>query len=287
VRLRGAGGLPLPAAMVARACEAAVGQAAARGHAVLHAIDGSKTGLTAPGADVCRAIKARFGDQLSVVIDACQARIEPAAVRAYLSAGFSVLITGSKFFAAPGFCGAVLLPRGLAARMPAPPEGLRAYATEANGLVARRCPGLLLRWTAALHSMARFAAVPPDAVGGTIARMAGAVRCSIAANPRLSLIEPPARVRSGWSAQPSVLSFTVASRDGAPLSAVALRSLYLALASDSEGVRCQIGQPVSLGTPALGALRIAFSADQLADDGRAASQVDTVFAKLGVLIEKV
>jgi hypothetical protein len=290
IALRDAKGQPLPAQAVSRACEAAVAEAAARGHAVLHAIDGSKTGLSAPGWEACRKLKSRYGERLSVVIDACQLRIEPAAIRAYLADGFAVLITGSKFFGAPGFCGAVLAPRGLATRLPA---GMRAYASSDGGLIGRRCPGLLLRWTAALHSMARFAAVPPDRISAALARMTAALRTELAAHPRLSLIEAPRPTGSGWSAQQSVFSFTVASHAGPPLSAEALRPLYLALASDSTdapdalaAIRCQIGQPVSLGTPAVGALRIAFSADQLADDGVAASQIKTIFAKLAWLLDQ-
>jgi hypothetical protein len=284
IALRDAQGCAVATELVSQACEAAIAAAAARGHVALHAIDGSKTGLSAPGRAACQHLKSRYGDRLSVVIDACQVRIEPAAVRAYLEDGFAVLITGSKFFAAPGFCGAVLAPRGFGAAR-ALPAGLLAYATSAGGLVARRCPGLLLRWAAALSSMARFAAVPPDSVAAAIARMTREVHAGVASEPRLSLIEAQRPPGAGWSARPTVLTFTVASRTGAVMSADALRPLYLALASDSsDAPRCQIGQPVSLGTPALGALRIAFSADQLADDGSSAPQIRTVFEKLGFLL---
>lgn len=268
IALRDEAGFPRPGDRVVSDCEAAVAAAAMSGHAVLHAIDGSKTGLTAPGRAACRHLKARFGDRLSVVIDACQMRISPSAVRAYIEDGFAVLITGSKFFAAPGFCGAVVAPRGLTAH--SLPADLHAYATNAGGLTARRCPGLLLRWTAALHSMQRFAAVPPDAVAEAIGRMTAAVRAGFAADPRLVPVAAPG------PAHPSVLSFAIRSGSGTLLSAEALRPFYVALASDL----CQIGQPVSLGSPAQGALRIAFSADQLADGGHAAAALPAVFAKL-------
>jgi hypothetical protein len=300
VALRDADGRPRPMAAVSHACTAAVAQAAARGPVVLHAIDGSKTGLTAPGWDTCRALLAEHGAKLSVVIDACQVRIDPSVVRAYLHAGCTVLVTGSKFFAAPGFCGAVLAPRGMAGSLPVLPRGVLDYATGADGLVARRCPGLLLRWAAALYSMERFAAVPDGAVAAAIGRMARAVRAALAENPRLLPVEAPLRTGPGWSARASVLSFAVQSRTGVPLPANALRTLYIALASDSSGaigtatederalaaMSCQIGQPVTLGSPMLGALRIAFSADQLAEGGAAATHVATIFAKLRLLLDR-
>lgn len=45
-----------------------------------------------------------------VVIDACQLRSQPENIRKYVASDFMTIITGSKFFCAPPFCGAVLLP---------------------------------------------------------------------------------------------------------------------------------------------------------------------------------
>jgi hypothetical protein len=286
IALRDALGRPYGDDAIASACEAAVTRAAAVGHVVLHAIDGSKTGLTAPDRATCRRLQAAFGDRLSIVIDACQVRIEPMLIRDYVRHGCCVLITGSKFFAAPGFCGAVLAPLPLARRLAASgalPAGLRAYASGTGGLVARRCPGLLLRWAAALHSMQNFAAVPHDQVRAAIDRMGAAVRSMVMRNPRLSLVQAPRPSGAGWSDRSSVISFAVRSAEGAWLPAEALRPIYLALAADSSEP-CQIGQPVSLGSPALGALRIAFSADQLGSLWDGGSSLRLVFSKLEALL---
>jgi hypothetical protein len=161
--LRDTAGAPRRAADIEADCERAIRAGTAEGHVVLHAMDGSKTGLTAPDRACCRRLADHFGENLDIVIDACQARIEPEMVRWYLAQGFPVLLTGSKFFGAPGFCGAVLFPRQRlrrithAGRLPA---GLAAYARLQGGFGSRRCAGLVLRWTAALHEMQEFAQLP-------------------------------------------------------------------------------------------------------------------------------
>jgi hypothetical protein len=303
IALRDENGRPYAPSDIEAACEAAIVQAACRGHVILHAIDGSKTGLTAPDRAACRRLSAMFGDRLSIVIDACQVRIEPALVRGYVRDGFFVLVTGSKFFCAPGFCGAVLAPTQGGLTLPGIggwPADLRAYATLADGLAGRRCPGLLLRWAAALESMQNFSALPVEDARAAINSMGAAVRAMLMRNERLQLVQAPRPGGAGWSDRGSVLTFAVRAEDGNWMSAEALRPLYLALAEDSSGllagatetersaasIRCQIGQPVSLGSPAMGGLRIAFSADQLISGGNDKPALGAVFEKLGVLLRQ-
>ena len=98
----------------------------------MHVLAGSKTGLSAPSFEAVQRLHERFGARLDVVVDACQMRLAPERVRAYLEAGCMVLITGSKFFGGPPFSGALLVPAGVAARAPelAPlPPGLAGYFT--------------------------------------------------------------------------------------------------------------------------------------------------------------
>ena len=301
IELRGEDGQPRSLAAIGAACEAAVDAAAARGHVVLHAIDGSKTGLSAPGRETLRQLRAKHGKRLSIVVDACQVRIEPSLVRAYAAEGYFVLVTGSKFFSAPGFCGAVLIPRphGRSAFATGVPAGLRAYATAAGGMIARRCPGLLLRWAAALNSMDRFAEAEAVSVRAAIERLAGELRSLVAADARLRLIAAPRPAGAGWSDVGSVITFAARRADSSGfLSADGLRPLYKALADDcgevieaaTEGerrlaaLRCQIGQPVCLGDAPFGGLRIAFSADQLVDGNDGGDTLRLVFDKLKLLL---
>jgi hypothetical protein len=59
--------------------------------------DVTKTGLIAPGLGTVFRLKARYGDRLWIMVDACQLRISPETIRAYLARGMMVAITGSKF----------------------------------------------------------------------------------------------------------------------------------------------------------------------------------------------
>ena len=280
VALRHSDGAPRPAADIEADCEAAIRDGVALGRVVLHAIDGSKTGLTAPDRACCRRLAALFGDRLDIVIDACQARIEPELVRAYLAQGFPVLLTGSKFFAAPGFCGVVLFPRdrlrriARAGRLPA---GLAAYARLQGGFGSRRCPGLVLRWTAALYEMQAFAAVPAPEIRARLERIGSAMQAALATEQRFCLVDAPRPEGLGWSDCRSVYTFKVREAQGW-MSPARLRGLYEALAAGPKP--CQIGQPVELGTPSLGGLRLAISAAHVIEGGSQTESLSAVIQNL-------
>ena len=290
IALRHADGQPRAADDVAQDCEAAVLSATLRGRAVLHAIDGSKTGLAAPDRPTLLRLAKRFGSRLDVVIDACQARIEPALVRWYLSHGFPVLVTGSKFFAAPGFCGAVLFPQARLSRIRHSgflPSGLAAYTRLQGGFGSRLCLGLLLRWEAALHDMAAFASIPADEIGRKLFELGQSARHALAADRRLHLVPAPRPPGMGWSDRRSVFTFKVAADDGW-LDSARLRRLYLALqdpADAESGPLCQIGQPVEIGSSALGGLRIAFSAQQVLNARDTATLLPAVVSKLRSVLD--
>ncbi len=262
--LRDAAGRPFTAAEMEVSCAAAITTALASGRATLHAIDGSKTGLTAPDKPALLRLRARFGAALDIVVDACQARIEAADLRWYLQQGFPVMVTGSKFFTAPGFCGAVLFPRARLDAIAAGaslPAGLAAYARLDGGFGSRHCAGLLLRWAAALHEMAAFAGHDPGQVAHRLDGCADALRQAAARDGRLALVAAPRPPGPGWSGRQSVFTFTV--RDGRGVLGVdRLRALYTAAAAAD----CQIGQPVLLGGAGPAGLRIAFSAAQLSGE---------------------
>jgi hypothetical protein len=288
VALRDANGSPRPPDTVAAEFDAAIRAGIATGRVVLHAVDGSKTGLTAPDRVTCRGLAQAYGPKLDIVIDACQARIEPAVVRWYLQAGFPVLVTGSKFFTAPGFCGAVLFPRmrlrriTRAGRLPA---GLAAYARLQGGFGSRRCPGLILRWTAALHEMTAFGQVPAGLVRAALDRFGSAVNGAIGVDRRLEIVEAPRPTGMGWSDRRSVFTFTVRGKEGL-LGSDDLRRLYRRLAEGRLSafpncdVLCQVGQPVELGGGGVAGLRIAASAAQIASGEDQTEGLKLVLQKL-------
>jgi hypothetical protein len=300
IALRDAAGQPRSQADIAGDCEALITGALATGRVVLHAIDGSKTGLAAPDRPTLLRLAKRFGPRLDIVVDACQARIEPALVRWYLSKGFPVLVTGSKFFTAPGFCGAVLFPKERLARINAGgtlAAGLAPYASQEGGIGSRRCPGLVLRWAAALFEMREFARLGPDEVGRRLDRIDTLVQQAMAREARLHLIDAPRPAGMGWSDRRSVYTFMVRGVSGW-MSPAQLRAIYLRLPQDLSGTAiaavdpdlaaacCQIGQPVELGHSDRGGLRIALSARQLSGNEDLAPALACVIGKLTLLLNE-
>ncbi len=298
VPLRHASGAPRTSDEVAVACESAIHAGVARGHVVLHAIDGSKTGLTAPDRATCRRLADTYAGRLDIVVDACQARVEPALVRWYLKQGFPVLVTGSKFFTAPGFCGAVLFPRARLHRIAKHgrlPAGLAPYARLEGGFGSRRCPGLVLRWCAALHEMRAFGRLQAGDVKQRLLTIDGELTAALSKDERLVSIVSPRPEGPGWSGQLSVFTFAIRSK-GTWLDVDALRDLYIGLNMDMSSVAksgqqqraaqlCQIGQPVELGSPSRGGLRVAISAAQIVDGRDRGGDLMAVVEKLRLLLD--
>jgi hypothetical protein len=217
----------------------AAAAASAAGHVIVYLTHSTKTGLIAPTSPPSGA---------DVIVDACQARIEPQAVAAYLRRGWPVVVTGSKFFGGPAFSGAILFPR---ARLLAN-GGLPPVLPEAARL------GTALRWTAALAVIDAF---EPLAAGMTdiLSHRGAAIERALASNPALVPVGGLQPRGSGWP--PSIFTFGV--RDPLDqrrrLSAAELRPFYEHLA----GRAVLLGQPVNLGP--FGGLRIAIGARDLLD----------------------
>ena len=198
---------------------------------LLHVLDTSKLGWGAPSLDLVDRLKARHGDNLEVVIDACQMRLGPGAVAAYLNRGYMVQITGSKFFCGPPFCGALLLPCGIAERIrdrKSIPDGLKHFCDRDEwpetlhgpraAMAARRNYGVLTRWTAALSEMRRFHEVPTEDAKTILARFARATTQLIQSRGDLTLVEAQPFNRSPlglapaetvWSEIPTIFAFMV------------------------------------------------------------------------------
>ena len=149
---------------------AALEQAQARGaHAILHVVHGSKTGLILPRLAELDRLISRFGSAMTVVVDACQARITVPDIHNYLARGAIMFITGSKFMGAPPFSGFALIPGAVARQAAALPHGLSTIFRRgewpadwpgADVLSDGANPGLLLRIEAALFELSRFQALP-------------------------------------------------------------------------------------------------------------------------------
>jgi hypothetical protein len=229
--------------------------AAATGNVVVYLTHGTKTGLIAPVAPP---------GGVDVIVDACQGRIVPETVAAYLRRGWPVVVTGSKFFGGPAFSGAVLFPQ---ARLSA--RRLRSSVFRDTASL-----GTVLRWTAAFATIDSFE-LKAAHTAEVLSRRVATIEQALASNPALVPVAGLRASGSGWADQPSIFTFAVRDpMDRAKLLSVPeLRPLYESCAS--QGVL--LGQPVSLGL--FGGLRVAIGAQDLLD-GSSDSGLARVFATL-------
>lgn len=302
------GTLREPAAVEA-ACSAAVASATLHGRAVLHVIEGSKTGLSAPGMRACQRLARQYAGRLEIVVDACQARLPPEQLRRYLEQGWPVLLTGSKFFGAPGFCGVVLFPRGRLRRIAASgaiPSGLSQYSTgfAHAPAAAAAAPGPLLRWTAALAEMARFRAAPQSRFAARLDRLGGVLAQHLTMDDRFRAIAAARSAGVGWSARQTIFTFALRRRAAQHwMSTAALQPIYRWLNTDlsemlpggcsaeqrrAAAALCHIGQPVEIASAAengFGGLRIAFAAQHASGEADFESELGIVFTKLKLILD--
>lgn len=263
---------------------------------VVHAVDGSKTGLRLPSQEFLSKLFDRLGNRLLVVLDACQCRSEPEELNWFLERGGVVLVTSSKFYSAPGFCGAVLVPKDsvqVLDETPAP-VGLKDYLTKyevprsiralRNSLpTGPKNVGLLLRWVCGITEMEMFSAMG-DSVKNAMRDWVYGVRDLVCKRrPMLDLIDVDCaecvgdETRSGGVN--SVVSIKFLTKCGSGhLGATTLRRVHHYLTIDASkkmpshasaeekkivSLRCMVGQPVKLGN--FGVLRLAVGAPMARD----------------------
>ncbi|MDD5299482.1 MAG: hypothetical protein PHD65_03210 [Gallionella sp.] len=268
--------------------ESLVNEAVALGRRVLLIlVDQSKTGLIAPSPACISRLHYQFPDSVDVLVDACQFRIAPPTLRAYLEQGFMVALTGSKFVAGPSFSAVVLLPFAAAQwlRQRKFPPALLPYSSRgnwptdwntANELNNDANFGLLLRWEAALEEMRKFHSIPQAAIINFLQAFAHAIRRRLTSDPAFEPLPVPQLDRhplieaNSWDHLQTIFSFllyhpethseTKAGR--LPLSREETLHVYKQLQTgltenptfnrtDSGGgiasLRCQLGQPVACG----------------------------------------
>jgi len=277
-------------------------EVAAGKRVVLWAMDSSKFGLSSPSEDCLRWIADAAGNDVMIVIDACQARLGRRRIRWYLDRGFPVLITGSKFFTGAPFSGALLVPESLAARcaaITAVPDGMGAYTGQfdwparlANiraGLPPQLNLGTLLRWSAALTEMRDYYAVPDTFREFALTQFAQTVPQLIAAEPCLEPMPLPeegsATADNDEFAARTIFPFFIRRR-GERFSHAQASMLYRALNDDVAALlpatlppmmrllasrRCHIGQPVTVPDGmggSYGALRISAGARVVSESWR-------------------
>lgn len=284
VALRDANGVARAAAAIDADFETLASQAAADGRRVLLIlIDGSKTGMIAPTMGCALKLQQQFAGRIDVMVDACQFRIAPSTLRAYLQRDFMVALTGSKFVTGPTFSGALLIPPLCARRMRRHPIplALRAYSSRADwpqdwdaAAVLGQVPnfGMLLRWEAALSELRAFRAVPEVQVINFLTTFSRAVQEKLGSSPLLeplplpSLDRNPLTGASSWDHIPTIHPFLLfqpnTAKGRSALDRDQTLRVYQLLQTDLStrkefgadksdnglaGLRCQFGQPVACG----------------------------------------
>ncbi len=325
ILLREPSGAVRPVAVVEAEIEAALAAGIAAGQfVILHGLDLSKTGLLAPSPAFLTYLRKIYGDAFDIVVDACQTRLSPNAIRAYLDLGAVVLITGSKFFTGPPFAGAALLPAAVAARLRRHkklPEGLAAYFNRAEFPADAACAdnlppggnyGLALRWQAALAEIKAVLRITPSRRAAIIQGFGAVARKAIAAQPGLTLLDAPPIARTDsdeeWERLPSIFTFSLQAphEPARCLTPAEARNVYIWLNTDLSAVLaensvlaariCHIGQPVPLAQPVgegqMGALRVSAGARLISGEPshRALgpkARLAREFADLATVFEKI
>jgi len=258
------------------AFEQQVVAAAAAGQRVLLAmVDVSKTGMIAPSVACAVGLRQRYPDTVEVLVDACQFRIAPSTLQAYLAQGFMVSITGSKFITGPSFSGALFIPAALAKKLRgiSVADRLQDYSTRADwqggwetARHLRDVPnfGLLLRWEAALKQLREFHSISNAVATHFLHAFAAAVTQRLADDPLFEVLPVPELQRlpfadaESWDSIQTIFPFLLRGANGSYLSSEATARVYRAL--QDSGV--QLAQPVACGKRdgvAVSALRLCVS----------------------------
>ncbi|MFK8024357.1 MAG: hypothetical protein AB8G26_10395 [Ilumatobacter sp.] len=221
---------------------------------IVNLVIGSKSGIE-NGVSV---IERFAGEEIIWTVDLCQMRARPALYERLLGLGCMLLCTGSKFYEAPPFCGAMLVPpawmdRLAGAHSPAPAGYgdvfARADFPDSLKRIAEPFPvvhntGLRLRWEAALAEIEAFDAVPRADSAAAIAAWHATVVDRIDSSETLELL------RDQELTNDSIVSFRIRDAVGGHLDRAALAAVHRSLAIDGAPEiapfrRATIGQPVS------------------------------------------
>lgn len=283
----------------------------AGGRVLLFALDSSKLGTVAPSVSCLKRLARRHPAHLDIIVDACQLRLSPKSVAAYLGLGAMVQVTGSKFLGGVPFSGALLLPGRVAARAAEIhfPKGLVSLAM--SQAVAERwqrhnanprdesCLAMIARWRTATAELEAFNGVPAKTRQNRMRRLAGKTTEMFRAHPELKQIAAPVADRTAlgpadtWRDAQTIFPFVAHKKAGRGMRMLSLeeaRTVYKLMlrdlapllpkgATDDErriaSRRCHIGKPVKLpsgrGKDA-GALRLCLNARSISRIGRRKSE---------------
>ncbi len=225
-------------------------------HVLLIMIDQSKTGLIAPSLASVLALKQRYGDALTVLVDACQFRLAPDTLSLYLKQDFIVAVTGSKFLTGPAFSGALLIPETCAQwlKSKALPNTIARLSNGAEWpntwpgreqLGLNTNFGLLLRWHAALDELELLLNFSDTQISGFIQRFQHTLIETVSQYPALEWVTTPEPNRQAlttfkhWDSLATIWTLRLPRYNEAQV---------LAFYQTLQQRHYQLGQPVVIGT---------------------------------------
>ncbi|WP_158845135.1 hypothetical protein [Algibacter sp. L1A34] len=142
-------------------------------HVVLHTMDQSKLGYQSPSDELIQRLNTFDNLSMQVIVDAAQLRLDPTDIKNYLSKGYIVTITGSKYFTGPPYSGALILPKNVSKVIDSLkdtlPKGLTEYYHHSDWPTSWCCSndlssgynyGSYMRWNAAIVEMDRYFKTP-------------------------------------------------------------------------------------------------------------------------------
>ena len=255
VWVRGEDGSPRAEQELDAEVEALVDEHIGRGRQILlHVVAHSKTGLHAPSLETVTRLRARHGDGVLVVIDAAQGRFSRRGLVEVLNDGHLVVITGSKFFGGPPFCGALLVPSNVApdvCGLDKLPAGFADYFTGDQlpprwrrlrvDLPRTGNLGLLLRWTAAIAEMREYYGTPSQLRLRVLRAFEHLAPEILSTSPHIELeaFSPPILADDFdrvLQSKATVFSFSLRNDDGVRFDVEALRRVWRWLNEDASAL---------------------------------------------------
>jgi hypothetical protein len=254
---------------------------------VIHAMNHSKLGYSGPSRALLIELKQRFKEQLCIVVDACQMRLDREELVDYLKLQMIVIITGSKFFTGPPFSGAILIPDSIAQQLLSQELmfsiGFNSYCAKED--FPKRLQhllqdgskrfnlGPLFRWVAAIAEMQRYYEIPRAVRVSTVSEFCERVKAILLAEPVVILHNPNPELTAAAKTTASELSgrrmifpfFLTFDKNGVKTlcSEEQVRQIYALLNQDCSTLfshqnarefrllaqMCHVGQPVALTHP--------------------------------------
>ncbi|MDQ6974095.1 MAG: hypothetical protein Q9M10_04370 [Mariprofundaceae bacterium] len=199
---------------------------------VLLMVDVSKTGYIAPSLHTMLKLRHKQPQSIHLLLDACQFRFSIETLNNYLHHDMVVIITGSKFLAAPSFCAAVLIPHQTQQRQEPQPLGV------------------LLRWHLALHHLQALNRLQSDACATWMQTLVFQIQTRLQHDKHLTYLSTPPIQRpeqthiskqAHWQHLPTIFPFLI-TIDKKNISHKQALRIFQSLQWDKE-------KPIQLGRP--------------------------------------